>query len=42
VASADVSVAGSRRIRATLTLKLREKLALLGERYKRFANIAEC
>jgi len=31
-----------RGIRASLTLKLREKLALLGKRYKGFANIAEC
>jgi hypothetical protein len=34
--------AGIAWIRASLTLKLREKLALLGERYKGFAKIAEC
>jgi hypothetical protein len=28
--------------RATLTLKLREKLALFAERYKRIARIAGC
>jgi hypothetical protein len=28
--------------RASLTLKLRENLALYGERYKRFARIAGC
>jgi hypothetical protein len=31
-----------RRIRASLTLKLREKLAPLGTRYKGFAKIAGC
>jgi hypothetical protein len=34
--------AGIGGIRASLTLKLREKLAPLGERYKGFAKIAEC